>query len=233
MDLLGQALLEAALLITRGDGELIRIAALSLWVSGAATLLALLTGIPLGALLALGHFRGSALAHVAVNAGMGVPPVVVGLVVMLLLWRTGPLGALQLLYTPAAMVLAQLLVAAPLAAGLTRSALRGLDPALAQSLRVDGASGPALARELVWAALPQVLTAAAATFGRAIAEVGASLMVGGNIVGQTRTLTTAVTLHAGRGEFALALALGMVLLALALLLNAALALPEKLVDWSR
>lgn len=146
----------------------------------------------------------------------------VGLVVTLFLWRTGPFGALGLLYTPAAMALAQFLVAAPIAAGFTRAALGLLEPDLLAALRVDGAGRLALGWELVRAALPHVLLAVAAAFGRAISEVGASLMVGGNIAGQTRILTTAIVLETSRGDFALAIALGMVLLALAFLVNVAL-----------
>jgi tungstate transport system permease protein len=157
-----------------------------------------------------------------VNAGMAVPPVVVGLLVTLVLWRTGPFGPLRLLFTPQAMILAQVLVAAPLVAGFTRAAISLLDADLAPAMRADGASEVRIARELAHAALPQVLVAVAAGFGRAISEVGASLMVGGNIVGQTRILTTAITLESGRGDFALALALGLILLVLAFCANALL-----------
>jgi tungstate transport system permease protein len=150
---------------------------------------------------------------------MGLPPVVVGLMVSILLWRTGPFGALQLIYTPTAMVFAQFLVAAPIAAGFTRSAVEALDPDLIDALRLYGARGLLLGRELVRAALPGVVLAVTAAFGRAIAEVGASLMVGGNILGHTRVLTTAITLETSRGEFARAIALGLVLLGLAFLVN--------------
>ncbi|TMF00946.1 MAG: ABC transporter permease subunit [Chloroflexi bacterium] len=224
MDLLWEAIRDAAGLIARADAELLRIAMLSLAVSASATGLAAALGIPLGIALHIGHFRGRATASLAINAGMGLPPVVVGLVVMLLLWRTGPLGALRLLYTPSAMVAAQVLVALPLVAGITRTAISLLDVDLRLAMRADGASETRIGRELAAAALPQVLVAAAAGFGRAISEVGASLMVGGNIVGQTRIMTTAIALEASRGEFALALALGFVLLALAFGVNALLGL---------
>ena len=224
MDLLWEAMRDAAGLIARADAELLRIAMLSLAVSASATGLAAALGIPLGVALHIGHFRGRATASLAINAGMGLPPVVVGLVVMLLLWRTGPLGALRLLYTPSAMVAAQVLVALPLVAGITRTAISLLDVDLRLAMRADGASETRIGRELAAAALPQVLVAAAAGFGRAISEVGASLMVGGNIVGQTRIMTTAIALEASRGEFALALALGFVLLALAFGVNALLGL---------
>ena len=191
-------------------------------VSGTATLLAALIGVPLGAALHLGRFPGQGLAAALVNTGMGLPPVVVGLVITILLWRTGPLGPLRLLFTPQAMILAQLVVAAPIVAGFTRAALDLLDPELAAALRTDGAAEWRVGWELARAARGQVLVAVAAGFGRAIAEVGASLMVGGNIVGETRVLTTAIALETGKGEFALALALGFILLALAFLVNAAL-----------
>jgi ABC-type tungstate transport system substrate-binding protein len=222
MDLLWDALRDAFELIARGDPELLRIAALSLGVSGAASALAALIGIPLGIALHLGRFGGRAPASLVVNAGMGLPPVVVGLVVTLLLWRTGPLGALGLLYSPSAMIIAQLIVALPLVAGFSRAAISLLDPDLALAMRADGAGEPRIGLELTRAALPQVLVAVAAGFGRAISEVGASLMVGGNIVGQTRILTTAIALETGRGDFALALALGGILLLLALGVNALL-----------
>jgi tungstate transport system permease protein len=224
MDLLWQAIGDALGLIVRADPELVRIAGLSLVVSGSATALAALLGIPLGIALHLGRFRGRAPASVLVNTGMGLPPVVVGLLVTLVLWRTGPLGSLRLLFTPPAMVIAQLIVALPLVAGFTRAALSLLDSDLALAMRADGATELRIGRELTHAALPQVLVAVAAGFGRAISEVGASLMVGGNIVGQTRILTTAIALESSRGDFALALALGLILVVLALGINALLGL---------
>ncbi len=224
MELLWGGLTAAIGLIVRADPELSAIAVLSLGVSGAATALAALSGIPLGIALHLKRFRGRRAIGVLVNTGMGLPPVVVGLVVTLLLWRTGPFGELRLLYTPSAMVLAQLVVALPLVAGFTRAALDLLDPDLVMALRADGADDRRTGYELARAAGPPLLVAVAAGFGRAISEVGASLMVGGNIVGQTRILTTAIALETGRGEFALAIALGIVLLLLALLVNTALGL---------
>jgi ABC-type tungstate transport system substrate-binding protein len=219
VDLLGRALLDALALILRGDPELLRIAALSLTVSLSATVLATLAGIPAGILLATRRYRGRRLVGALVNTGMGLPPVVVGLTVALFLWRSGPFGALGLIYTPQAMVIAQFVVAAPLAAGLTRSALELLDPELRNALHVDGAGALAEGRELVWAALPQVRVAVAAAFGRAVAEVGASLIVGGDIIGHTRILTTAIAAEVRRGDFSLALALGIVLLMLAFIVN--------------
>lgn len=219
MDLLRQGLLDALGLILRRDPMLLQVSSLSLAVSVSATVLAALLGIPTGVALATGHFRFQGLIQTTVNAGMGLPPVVVGLVITVLFWRSGPLGALRLLYTPQAMVLAQCIVATPIVAGLTRSAIDLLSADIIQALRVDGAQNTAIGRELIRAALPQVLVAVAAGFGRAIAEVGASLMVGGNIVGQTRILTTDIALETGRGNFALAIALGIVLLLLAFVVN--------------
>jgi tungstate transport system permease protein len=228
MNLISEAFSEAIGLIVGRDPELLRIAGLSLAVSISAALLAGLLGVPLGAALYLGRWPGRRSLTLVVNTGMGLPPIVVGLAVMLLLWRTGPLGSLRLLYTPTAMVLAQLVVALPIVAGFTRAALALQDPDLALAMRADGAAERRVAYELVRATSAPVLIAVAAGFGRAIAEVGASLMVGGNIVGQTRILTTAIALESSRGEFALALALGLVLLLLALGVNASLGLAARL-----
>ncbi len=222
MDLVVQGLADALRLIVTRDPQLLAVAGLSLAVSGAAAALAALIGVPVGAALHMGKLPGRRAVTLAVNTGMGLPPVVVGLLLTLLLWRTGPLGALRLLYTPSAMVIAQFIVATPLVAGFTRAALELLDRDLVLAMRADGAGDARAAYELVHASAAQVLVAIAAGFGRAIAEVGASLMVGGNIVGQTRILTTAIALETGRGDFALALALGLLLLLLALLVNVGL-----------
>jgi tungstate transport system permease protein len=224
MDLLWAGLVAALGLILVADPELLRIAALSLIVSSVATALAAALGVPLGIALYLGRLPGRRTLALLVNTGMGLPPVVVGLVLTLLLWRTGPFGALSLLYTPTAMVMAQLVVALPLVAGFTRAALGLLDRELTLAMRAAGAGDRRDGYELARAAGAPVLVAIAAGFGRAISEVGASLMVGGNIVGQTRILTTSIALETGRGDFALAIALGMILLVLALLVNAGLSL---------
>lgn len=230
MELFWEGLTGAVQLILRGDPQLREIVGRTLVVSGCATLLAVLSGVPLGVALAVGRFPGREALSLVVNTGIGLPPVLVGLVVTILLWRSGPFGFLGLLYTPAAMVLAQWIVAWPIAAGVTRTAVELLDQELVDALRVFGAGTFRTGWELVRAALPQVGFAAAAAFGRAISEVGASIMVGGNILGQTRILTTAIVLETNRGEFALALALGFVLLGLALLVNVgarALVLPAR------
>ena len=228
MDLLVDGFRQAIELIVRGDPELLRVMALSLVVSTIATTLAALCGIPLGAALAIGRFPGRRPLQILVNAGMGLPPVVVGLVVSIFLWRTGPFGALRLLFTPQAMVIAQFLVAVPIAAGLTRSTLELVDRDILHALRIDGAGEARVGRELVRVVAPQMLVVVAAAFGRAISEVGASLMVGGNLQGQTRILTTAITLETSKGDFARAIALGLVLLGLTLLVNVALSWRERL-----
>lgn len=222
MDLIWQGFADAVNLLLHGDPATFRIAGLSLIVSGLATLFAVLVGIPLGSLLALRQFPGHALLTSVVNTGMGLPPVVVGLGVSILLWRSGPFGALALLYTPAAMIIAQFIVAMPLAAGLARAAVSLLDSDIIEALRVDGAGEQRILWEVLQAARPQMLVVVAAAFGRAISEVGASLMVGGNILNLTRILTTAITLETSKGEFARAIALGLLLLMLAFAVNVGL-----------
>ncbi len=228
MDLIWQGLLDALRLLAARDPATLRIAALSLAISGAATLIAALVGLPLGVMLALRRFPGRRLLTGLVNTGMGLPPVVVGLTVAIVLWRSGPLGALGLLYTPAAMIIAQVIVALPLAAGLTRSTIAGTDPDLLGALRADGAREWRVGWEIARSARAQLLVAVAAAFGRAISEVGASQIVGGNIIGQTRILTTAIALETGKGEFARAIALGLILLTLAFLVNTGLARAARL-----
>src|SRR5438067_8316889 len=173
MELVWEAIRDAVRLMLQADQELIRIASLSLVVSGAATALAALSGIPLGVALHMGRFPGRTQVVVLVNAGMALPPVVVGLLITIVLWRTGPLGSLRLLFTPTAMVIAQLIVAVPLIAGFSRAAISLLDPDLMLAMRADGAGERRIGRELARAALPQLAVAVAAGFGRAISEVGA------------------------------------------------------------
>jgi tungstate transport system permease protein len=203
-------------------GDLIGITVLSLAVSGFATAISLLIGLPLGTWLALSRFRSRGLVLSVVNTGMALPPVVVGLFVAFTLWRSGPLGDLGLIYTPSAMVIAEVIIATPVILGLTVAALGQLDPRLRLQLMGLGASR----WQTVWwlwreARLP-LLAALMAGFGSVISEVGAAMMVGGNIANQTRVLTTAIVLEVGRGEFAQAVALGIVLLALAFLVNGVL-----------
>ena len=201
--------------------EVWAIAWLTLRVTGTALLLAALPGVPLGAWLGLARFPGRRAVTALLYTGMGLPPVVVGLAVYLLLSRSGPLGGLGWLFTPPAMVLAQAVIAFPLVAGVTMTAVAAVPPELLLQVRSLGA-GPWQARAAVLReARAGVLVALAAAFGRGIAEVGAALLVGGNIQGHTRVLTTAIVLETGKGEFALALALAGWLLALALAVNAA------------
>jgi tungstate transport system permease protein len=209
-------------LLFSGDPEVMQITLLSLEVSGAATLISLLIGLPLGSLLALGRFRSRRFWLSLVNTGMALPPVVVGLGVSLFLWRSGPLGDLRLMYTPAAIVIAQTIIAAPVVTGLTAAALQQLNPRLRLQLLGLGASSSQTVL-LLWkeARLP-LLAALMAGFGSVISEVGASMMVGGNLRGTTRVLTTAIVLETGMGEFATAIALSVLLLVLAFLVNLAL-----------
>jgi tungstate transport system permease protein len=222
MDIIWQGLLKAIQLLFSGDPEVMQITLLSLEVSGTATLLSLLIGLPVGSLLALGKFRSRGFWLSLVNTGMALPPVVVGLAVSLFLWRSGPLGDLQLMYTPSAIIIAQTIIAAPVVTGLTSAALQQLNPRLRLQLLGLGASRWQMVL-LLWkeARLP-LLAALMAGFGSVISEVGASMMVGGNLRGQTRVLTTAIVLETGMGEFATAIALSVLLLALAFLVNLAL-----------
>jgi tungstate transport system permease protein len=208
-------------------GEVFSVTLLSLEVSGLATALSLLIGLPLGTVLALGRFPGRAALFSLVNTGMGLPPVVVGLAVAMLLWRSGPLGNLRLIYTPLAIVIAQLIIAAPVVTGLTAVALQQLDPRLQLQLLGLGASRSQMVLALWREARLPLIAALIAGFGSVISEVGASMMVGGNIRGQTRVLTTAIVLETGKGEFERALALGALLLVLTFLINAALTMVQQ------
>jgi tungstate transport system permease protein len=205
--------------MTSFDGELWSILWLSVRVTGLALALSALAGIPLGAWLGLAAFRGRRVAATLIYTGMGLPPVVVGLLVYLLLSRSGPLAPLGWLFTPAAMVSAQAVILFPLVAGITMTAVEAVPGELYQQVRALGASPWQARRAVLQEARPGVFLAVAAALGRGLSEVGASLLVGGNIQGQTRVLTTAIVLETGKGEFALALALGGWLLALTLLAN--------------
>jgi tungstate transport system permease protein len=202
--------------------EVLEITLLSLSVSGIATLISLLIGLPLGTWLALRKFRSRGVMLSVVNTGMALPPVVVGLVVSMLLWRSGLFGDLRLIYTPTAIVIAQTVIAAPVMTGLTVSALQQLNPRLQLQLLGLGASNV----QMIWALWKEarlpLLAAMMAAFGSVISEVGASMMVGGNIRHQTRVLTTAIVLETSKGNFDQAVALGVLLLAIAFLVNAML-----------
>lgn len=222
MDLIVDGVVRAVGLLLRGDPEILRVTWLSLLVSATATLLCLLVGVPLGTALALTRFRGRGLVLTLVNAGMGLPPVVVGLFVSILLWRTGPLGQLRLLYTPTAIVIAQCAIALPIVIGLTVATIQQLNPKLRLQILALGASPPQMLWLLLREARLPLLAVAMAGFGAVISEVGAAIMVGGNIPGQTRVLTTATVLEVSKGEFAAAIALSVVLLALVIVVNVAL-----------
>lgn len=226
MDVLGDGLLEALRLLVTGDEDTWAITGLTLRVSLSATLVAFLLGVPVGTALALGRFRGRRILLAVANTGMGLPPVVVGLFVTVLLWRSGPLGALGLLYTPAAMVIAQAAIATPVVIALTATALQQVDPDFLLQMRALGATRfRALGALLVEARLP-LLSAGMAGFGAVVSEVGAAQMVGGNLAGETRVLTTAAVLATSRGQFALAIAFGLVLLAIAFAVNLAITIAQ-------
>jgi tungstate transport system permease protein len=204
------------------NSDIWQITLLSLQVSSSATAISLLIGLPVGTWLALGNFRARSFILSIINTGMALPPVVVGLVVAMMLWRSGPLGDFNLIYTPAAIVIAQTIIAAPVVTGLTAAALQALDPRLRQQLLGLGASN----LQMIWmlwreARLP-LLAALMAGFGSVISEVGASMMVGGNIQGQTRVLTTAIVLETDKGEFNVALGLSALLLVITYLITLAL-----------
>jgi tungstate transport system permease protein len=222
VELLLDALRQAGGLLVGGDGEVWRILWLSLRVSATATAAALAQGIPLGSLLALTRFPGRGLVVSAVNTGMGLPPVVVGLFVTLLLWRSGLLGAWEILYTPAAIVIAQAVIATPIVTGITLAGVQNVPARFRLQLVALGASRV----QMVWVVLREarlpMLAAVMAGFGGIISEIGASMMVGGNIKGQTRTLTTAMVLETGKGNFDAAIALAILLLVLIFLVNWAL-----------
>jgi tungstate transport system permease protein len=220
--LIGDGLLRAVALLGTADAELLGVTWLSLKISGAATALSLLAGMPLGTALALGRFPGRGLVVALVNTGMGLPPVVVGLFVSIVLWRNGPLGALELLYTPTAIVIAQFVIALPVVTGLTLAAVQQIPERFRLQVLALGASRLQLLGVLIREARLPLLAALMAGFGAVISEVGASLMVGGNIRGQTRVLTTATVLETSKGNFDLAIALSVVLLTLTFLVNWAL-----------
>lgn len=222
MDVLWEAVKNAVRLLSHRDPATFQIITLSLRVSVTATAIAFTLGLPCGIALAYGRFRGRRLVLALVNTGMGLPPVVAGLVVTVFLWRSGPLGGLDLLYTPEAMVIAQAAIAFPVVAGLSAAALQQVDPEFRLQMRALGASRfRSLWMVAVETRLP-LLAAAMAGFGAVISEVGAAMMVGGNIEGQTRVLTTAAVLATSQGNFALAVALGLILLVVAFAVNLAL-----------
>lgn len=212
---------EAVRLIVTGDGELFEIIALSLRVSGIALLISTALGAPVGVALGLTRSRLHSLITAVLYTGMGLPPVVVGLFVYLMLSRSGPFGALGWLFTPRAMITAQTIIALPLVTGLTMTAVRAVEPGLRVQVRSLGATALQEAWAVIVEARIGVVAAIVAAFGGIISEVGAVMLVGGNITGKTRVLTTAIVLNTRQGEFTLAIALGVVLLMLAFVSNVA------------
>ena len=207
-------------LVVSGDSDLIEIILLSLRVSLTAMVVACAIGLPLGAILAITRFRARNAILIVVNALMGLPPVVVGLIVYLHLSRAGPLGSFGLLYTPAAMIIAQVILITPIITALSRQVLEDLHNEYAEQFRSLSVPRHAAIRALIWDARYSLLTVALAGFGRAVAEVGAVIIVGGNIDHLTRVMTTAIALETSKGDLPLALGLGLVLLAIALAVNA-------------
>jgi tungstate transport system permease protein len=227
MDLLLTGTKHAFWLLLSGDPEVWRITWLSLQISTSATLVSLLLGIPLGTMLALNQFPGRRFVISLVNTGMSLPPVVVGLFVTILLWRSGPLGFLRLLYTPGAMVIAQVIIAAPIVTGLTLAAIQQLNPKLRLQILALGASRVQLVWLLLREARLPLLAAIMAGFGGVISEIGASMMVGGNILGHTRVLTTATVMETAKGNFDIAIALSVILLLLIFGVNAILTYTQQ------
>ena len=207
-------------LLLSGDPALLAIVRLSLLVSLSALLLAALIGVPFGAMLALVRFRGREAVIVVLNALMGLPPVVVGLAIFLLLSRSGPLGAWGLLFTPQAMVIAQTVLIAPIVAALTRQTVEDLWAEYRDELDAMHVTATKRVATLVWDARFSLVTALLAGFGRAAAEVGAIIIVGGNIEGFTRTMTTAIALETSKGDLPLAIGLGMILMSIVIAINA-------------
>jgi tungstate transport system permease protein len=219
MDLIFDGIKTALTLIFSLDREVLAVTLLSLRISSCATLASLLIGIPVGVALALTDFPGRRLVISLVNTGMGLPPVVVGLFVTIFLWRNGPLGFLEILYTPVAMILAQSVIATPIVTGITIASIQNLPANLKLQVRALGATRLQTVWILVRESRLPLLAAVMAGFGGVISEVGASIMVGGNIKGQTRVLTTATVMETGKGNFDVAIALSLILLMLAFGVN--------------
>lgn len=227
MDLILDGLFKAFHLLATLDPEVLDITLLSLQVSGSATLVSLVLGISMGTLIALARFPGKRLVVSLVNTGMGLPPVVVGLFVSIFLWRNGPLGFLNLLYTPTSMVLAQAIIATPIVMGITIGAMQSLPAGLPLQMLALGATRTQMVWMLVKEARLPLLAGVMAGFGGVISEVGASIMVGGNVKGYSRVLTTATVMETSRGNFDVAIALSIILLMLAYAVNYLLTLIQQ------
>ena len=219
MELIVQGIIKAFELIISFDPEVLGITWLSLKISGTATFISLFIGISIGTVVALTNFYGKRLVISLINTGMGLPPVVVGLFVTILIWRNGPLGFLEILYTPSAMIIAQAIIATPIVMGISLAAIQNLSPDLRLQILSLGASRLQMVWVLIKEARLPLLAAVMAGFGGVISEVGASIMVGGNIKGYSRVLTTATVMETGKGNFDIAIALGIILLLLAFLVN--------------
>ena len=219
MDLIVQGVIKAFQLIISFDPEVMGITWLSLKISGTATFISLFFGVSVGTAVALNNFPGKRLVISIINTGMGLPPVVVGLFVTIMIWRSGPLGFLEILYTPYAMIIAQAIIATPIVMGISLASIQNLPPNLRLQILSLGASR----MQMIWVLIKEsrlpLLAAVMAGFGGVISEVGASIMVGGNIKGYSRVLTTATVMETGKGNFDIAIALGIILLILAVLVN--------------
>ena len=219
MDLILEGIKKAFYLLITLDPEVMGITLLSLQVSGTATLISLLLGISTGTIVALSEFPGRRILVSLINTGMGLPPVVVGLFVTIFLWRSGPLGFLGILYTPAAIIVAQSIIASPIVMGISLAAVQALPKNLRLQILALGATRFQMVWILVKEAKLPLLAGVMAGFGGVISEVGASIMVGGNIKGYSRVLTTATVMETSRGNFDVAIALGIILLLLAYFIN--------------
>jgi tungstate transport system permease protein len=219
MDLIFEGIKKAFWLLVTFDAEVMSITFLSLKISGLATLISLFLGISTGAMIALTQFPGKKIVVSLVNTGMGLPPVVVGLFVSIFLWRSGPFGFLELLYTPSAIIIAQAVIATPIVMGITLASLQQLPKKMKLQILALGASRSQMVWMLIKEAKLPLLAAIMAGFGGVISEVGASIMVGGNIKGYTRVLTTATVMETSKGNFDIAIALSIILLLLAYIIN--------------
>jgi tungstate transport system permease protein len=219
MELIFEGIKRAFILLFTFDPEVMSITFLSLKISGAATFISLLIGISVGTTVALSTFPGKKIVVSLINTGMGLPPVVVGLFVSIFLWRNGPLGFLGILYTPLAMIIAQAIIATPIVMGITVAAMQQLPKKLRLQILALGASRVQMVWMLIKEARLPLLAAVMAGFGGVISEIGASIMVGGNIKGYSRVLTTATVMETGRGNFEVAIALSIILLLLAYTIN--------------
>jgi tungstate transport system permease protein len=227
LDLIVQGITEAFKLLVHGDAYVLQVTLLTLAVSLSATTISLFVGITLGTVIALSRFFGRRFLVSLINTGMGAPPVVVGLIVSVFLWRSGPLGMFGLMYTPYAIVIAQCIISLPIITGFTLASIQQIDPKLRLQILALGASRLQYLWLLVRDTRLPLLAAVMAGFGSIISEVGAAMMVGGNIKGDTRVLTTTIVLEVGKGNFGTAIALGVILMALVYIVNLVLTTAQQ------